>query len=120
MTEQPAPTGHIYGRKDFTWSEHPDGWALHAMGHCNAIVGIVPDGTRPGMWRIRHPGGRLSYGEPDLGEGRRDRGGDAPARSPENGRTTFPYSSPMSSEGEPARVDHGSGAPALLAAGDPS
>jgi hypothetical protein len=60
MTEQPAPIGHIYGRNDFTWGEHPDGWALLAMGHRDAIVRIVPDGTRPGMWRIRHPGGRLS------------------------------------------------------------
>jgi hypothetical protein len=60
MTEQPAPTGHIYGRKDFAWAEHPDGWALHAMGQRDAIVRIVPDGTRPGMWRIRHAGGRLS------------------------------------------------------------
>ena len=59
MTEQPAPTGHIYGRKDFAWGEHPDGWALHAIGHPSAIVHVVPDGVWPGMWRIRHPG-RLS------------------------------------------------------------
>jgi hypothetical protein len=60
MTEHPASTGHIYGRKDFTWHEHPDGWALHAVGHQSAIVHIVPDGTWPGMWRIRHPDGQLS------------------------------------------------------------
>jgi hypothetical protein len=60
VTEQPAPTGHIYGRKDFTWSKHADGWALHAIGHRNAIVHVVPDGVWPGMWRIRHPGGQLS------------------------------------------------------------
>src|SRR5262245_28012367 len=60
VTEQPAPTGHIYSRKDFTWDECPDGWALHAIGHRSAIVHVVPDGVWPGMWRIRHPDGRLS------------------------------------------------------------
>jgi hypothetical protein len=28
MAKQLASTGHIYGRKDFTWREHQDGWAL--------------------------------------------------------------------------------------------
>jgi hypothetical protein len=60
MTEQAAPTGHIYSRKDFTWGECLDGWALHAIGHRSAIVHVVPDGVWPGMWRIRHPDGRLS------------------------------------------------------------
>jgi hypothetical protein len=60
MTEQPAPTGHIYSRKDFTWDECLDGWSLHAIGHRSAIVHVVPEGVRPGMWRIRHPDGRLS------------------------------------------------------------
>jgi hypothetical protein len=60
MTEQPAPTGHIYGRNDFTWAEHPDGWSLHAIGHRSAVVHVVPDGVWPGMWRVRHPDGQLS------------------------------------------------------------
>src|SRR5262249_39425275 len=60
MSEQPATTGHIYSRKDFTWREHPDGWALHAIGHESAIVHVVSDATYPGMWRIRHSGGQLS------------------------------------------------------------
>jgi hypothetical protein len=59
MAEQ-TPTGHIYSRKDFSWHEQSDGWALHAIGHRSAIVHVVPDGVRPGMWRIRHPDGRLS------------------------------------------------------------
>jgi len=60
MAEQAVPTGHIYGRKDFTWHEQSDGWALHAIGHRSAIVHVVPDKVWPGMWRIRHPNGRLS------------------------------------------------------------
>jgi hypothetical protein len=60
MAEQPAPTGHIYGRKDFSWHEQWDGWALHAIGHRSAIVHVVSDRGWPGMWRIRHPDGRLS------------------------------------------------------------
>jgi hypothetical protein len=59
MTEQTA-TGHIYSRTDFTWQEHMDGWALHAIGHRSAIVRVLPDKAWPGMWRIRHPDGRLS------------------------------------------------------------
>lgn len=58
MPEQSA-SGHIYSRKDFTWRDSPGGWALHATGHQNAIVHIVPDATYPGMWRIRHPDGQL-------------------------------------------------------------
>ncbi len=51
---------HIYGHKDFDWRQCKTGYALHAMGHRNAIVHVVPDQRWPGMWRIRHPDGRLS------------------------------------------------------------
>jgi hypothetical protein len=113
MTEQAAPTGHIYGRNDFTWAEHPDGWALHAMGHRNAIVHVVPDPTRPGMWRIRHAGGQFS----DMANltWAKD-GAIAVAMRLLDPRKTCEQhariSSPMT-EGEPGGVDHGSGAPAL-------
>jgi hypothetical protein len=118
LTEQPALTGHIYGRKDFTWAEHPDGWALHAMGHRDAIVRIVPDGVWPGMWRIRHPGGRLS----DMANLTWAKDGAIAVAMRlldprKTGEQHARISSPMS-EGEPAGVDHGSGAPALPAGGD--
>jgi hypothetical protein len=59
LAEQ-TPTGHIHSRKDFSWHEHADGWALHAIGHRSAIVRVVIDKVWPGMWRVRHPDGRLS------------------------------------------------------------
>jgi hypothetical protein len=60
MKIEQTASGHIFGWKDFTWREHPDGLALHATGHRRAIVHIVPDGNWRGMWRIRHPDDRLS------------------------------------------------------------
>ena len=59
MTEQ-FGTGHIYARKDFSWTGHPDAWVLHAIGHRQSIVHVVPDNVHQGMWRVRYPNGQLS------------------------------------------------------------
>jgi hypothetical protein len=52
-------SGHIYGRRDFAWHPHSDGFALHVVGKREAVLHVVPDTRWPNMYRIRHPGGVL-------------------------------------------------------------
>jgi hypothetical protein len=60
MGEARKAGAYLHSSRDLTWRKHPDGWALHCVGRRRAIVHVVPDGTYPAMWRIRHPDGRLS------------------------------------------------------------
>jgi hypothetical protein len=44
---------------DLAWRKTIRGFSLHLHGRGPALLAIVPDGTHPGMWRIRI-GRRLS------------------------------------------------------------
>ena len=50
----------MIGSIDLTWSEDECGLALHLRQARSPLLWVVPDATYAGMWRIRHPGGRLS------------------------------------------------------------
>jgi hypothetical protein len=58
-TAAPRPIHH-YGSADLTWRKLANAWALYCIGRSGPIVHVVPDATNPGMWRIKHPNGRLS------------------------------------------------------------
>jgi hypothetical protein len=45
---------------DLKWQKDDRGFALHLRQAKSPLSWVVPDATYAGMWRIRHPGGRLT------------------------------------------------------------
>jgi hypothetical protein len=50
----------ITGRDRLSWHKSAGGFALHREGLRAPLLHVMPDATHRGMWRIRHPDGRLS------------------------------------------------------------
>jgi hypothetical protein len=50
--------GHIFSRLDLNWQKDGEAWAVRYRSR--VLLQVAPDLTHSGMWRIRHPDGRLS------------------------------------------------------------
>jgi hypothetical protein len=50
--------GHIFSRVDLNWRRGGEVWVVRYRSR--VLLQVVPDLTHSGMWRIRHPDGRLS------------------------------------------------------------
>jgi hypothetical protein len=53
-----AGTGHIFSRVDLNWRRDGEVWAVRYRNR--VLLQVVPDAIHAGMWRVRHPDGRLS------------------------------------------------------------
>src|SRR5689334_6850730 len=58
LMSENASIGHIFSRLDLNWRRGGEVWVVRYRSR--VLLQVVPDLTHPGIWRVRHPDGRLS------------------------------------------------------------